>query len=353
MEGFTDILSGISHLRPGIQWSLPDSNPHRGGSHDVYKILSQDSPQWAARVCCEPDDWEFELRAMDKFSYVKRERPDIKAPDIFFNTENHVLYSQWLPGKPLAIWNSQVPLTQRHRLLDDLADFLLQLWTVPVPASMLPSPSKPPYSTWLTESLDRALRRTLFKTAKWGDTVDYLIIRSMIPSFAKWDHYIDLSFAHGDLNPYNIMIDANFQLIGVIDWDWIHIAPVPAVIHHPWFIADVPGWNNDGVALGETFEVDRVYLENAIRKKEIAQHSTTQVSDLLSDSTERLFFQSSFHFKGIHEKFVKLHCARTEENLKAARAQLDTVLTTYPDWAHLSEVKKTRDILECGPNCHS
>ncbi|EEQ87076.2 uncharacterized protein BDCG_02196 [Blastomyces dermatitidis ER-3] len=342
-EGLTDILSGISRLRPGIQWSLPDSNPHRGGSHDVYKVLFQDSIQWAARVCHDPDDWESELRAMEKFTYFKRGCPEIKAPDIVF--ENRVLYSEWLPGKPLAIWNSQIALAQRHRLLDDLADFLLQLWTVPGPASMLPTSSSLPYSTWLTESLDRALRRTLSGMAKWGNAVDYLIIRSMIPSYAKWDTYMDLGFAHGDLNPYNIMIDEKFQLTGVIDWDWIHVAPIPAVIHHPWFIADIPGWNNDGVVLGESFEVDRAYLEHTLRKKEISQHSVSKVSDLLSDSTERLFFQSAFHFKGIHEKFVKLYCAHTEENFRAAKSQLDAVLTKYPAWTHLSEVNKVRDIL--------
>lgn len=212
MEGSTDILSGIARLRPGIQWSLPDRNPHRGGSHDVYKVLFQDSIQWAARVCRDPDVWEFELRALEKFAYVKRERPEMKAPDIFF--ENRVMYSEWLPGKPLAIWNSQIALAQRHRLLDDLADFLLQLWTVPGSKSMLHTPPSLPYSAWLTDSLDRALRRTLSGTARWGDAVDYLIMRSMIPSYAKWGGYMEFGFAHGDLNSHNIMIDANFQLTG-------------------------------------------------------------------------------------------------------------------------------------------
>ena len=124
------------------------------------------------------------------------------------------MYAEWLPGRPLAIWNSQIALAQRHRLLNDLADFLLQIWTVSGPASMLPTPSSLPYSAWLTDSLDRALRRTLSGTANWGNAVDYLIVRPMIRSYAKWENYMDLGFAHGDLNPYNIMIDANFQLTG-------------------------------------------------------------------------------------------------------------------------------------------
>ena len=61
--------------------------------------------------------------------------------------------------------------------------------------------------------------------------------------------------------------------------------------------------------------MDRTRLEGAIRKKEIAQHSATKVSDLLSGSTERLFFQSAFHFKGIHERFVEMQpCAHGGES---------------------------------------
>ena len=64
----------------------------------------------------------------------------------------------------------------------------------------------------------------------------------------------------------------------------------------------------------------------------------TKVSWLLSESWERLFFQSAFHFKGIYEKFVKMHCPRTEENFRAAKLQLDMVLATYPAWQNLKEM---------------
>ncbi|KAL5333103.1 hypothetical protein BJX70DRAFT_382029 [Aspergillus crustosus] len=92
------------------------------------------------------------------------------------------------------------------------------------------------------------------------------------------------------------MISDEFHLTGVIDWDWMSVAPLPAIIHHPWFIADIPGWNNDGVSKGESFGVDRRYLANLIREKEISQHLPLTVSTLLSDSGKRLFFQSAFHF---------------------------------------------------------
>lgn len=123
------------------------------------------------------------------------------------------------------------------------------------------------------------------------------------------------------------------------------LAPLPAIIHHPWFIADIPGWNNDGAPKGESFAEDRLFLEDAIRKKELSQHLPPKVSTLLRDSGQRLVFQSAFHFRGIHGKFVKMHCALTEENIQAAKLQLDAVLSLYPEWIGLQEVQRIKDLL--------
>ena len=208
-----DILSEACFLRPGFQCSFADETPCHGCSHNVFKIIFEDSVQWAARVCYDPNNWPYELRAAEMFQHIKQHHPEIRAPNIFFKAEYPVLYSEWVTGKPLAIWNSRILLIKRQRFLDNLAEFLLQLWTIPLPAPALPP--KSPYSVWLTESLDRGLRRTLAGTARWGNAVDYLIMRSMIPSYtAECDKYTDIGFAHGDLNAHNIMIDSDFQLTG-------------------------------------------------------------------------------------------------------------------------------------------
>lgn len=131
----------------------------------------------------------------------------------------------------------------------------------------------------------------------------------------------------------------------VIDWDWMYVAPLPAIIHHPWFIADIPGWNNAGVAEGESFPEDRLYLENLIRAKESSQHLPPTISTLLCDSGKRMFFQSAFHCKGIHERFVKAHCPHTEENMKAAKLQLEAALSLYPDLGDKRGVLETKQYL--------
>ncbi|OGM43514.1 hypothetical protein ABOM_008082 [Aspergillus bombycis] len=148
-------------------------------------VVFEDFVQWADRVCHDPDNWKYDLRAVKMFQHIKQSHPDIKAPGLFFRAERPVLYSEWVSGEPLAVWNSQIPLNKRQRLLEDLAEFLLQLWTTAAPHPNFMPESKPQYSAWLTESLDRGLRRTLTGTARWGDAIEYLIMRSMIPEYAE------------------------------------------------------------------------------------------------------------------------------------------------------------------------
>lgn len=176
---------------------------------------------------------------------------------------------QWRAASNLELSN---PLIQRQRLLDDLAGFLLQLWTTSAPPALSPAKNLQ-YSVWLTESLDRGLRRTLTGTARWGNASNYLITER------------------------------------------------------------------------ETFAEDRLFLENSTKKKELSQNLPVKVSRLLRDSGQRLIFQSAFHFKGIHQKFVEMHCPRTEENIQAARLQLDTVLNLYPELEGMQGVHRVKDIL--------
>ncbi|KAL2813134.1 hypothetical protein BJX63DRAFT_421429 [Aspergillus granulosus] len=154
------LSEAASRIRRGIPCVLADESPCLGGSHRIFKIVFEDSIQWAARVSNDSNNWKNELRAVRQFCYIKRQHPKIKAPDLF--VEEDCLYS-----------------------------------------------------TWLTESLDRGLRRTLRGTARWGSAINYLIMRSMIPDYAaEYDEYSGIGFAHGDLNAYNIMKSDEFHLTG-------------------------------------------------------------------------------------------------------------------------------------------
>ncbi|RAQ70178.1 hypothetical protein COH20_001125 [Aspergillus flavus] len=210
----SSVLSEAFRLHQVVRCSLAEEDPCQGGSHKVLKVVFEDSVQWAARLCHDPNNWKYELRAVKMFQHIKQTHPDIRAPSVFFKAEHPVLYSEWVTGKSLKVWNSQIPLNKRQTLLKDLAEFLLQLRTTAVPPDFMPE-QKPRYSAWLTESLDRGLRRTLTGTARWGDAIDYLIMRSMIPKYAgDYDKYTDVGFVHGDLKAYNIIKDDDFHLTG-------------------------------------------------------------------------------------------------------------------------------------------
>lgn len=214
MASLPDVLSEASRLRLGIPCSLADETPHHGGSHSVFKIVFEDSVQWAARVGHDPNNWKNEVRAIQNLQHIKQQCPEIRAPNLFFKADHPVVYSEWVSGEPLAIWNLQIPLIKRQRLLDDLAEFLLQLWTTSAPPALVPAQDLR-YSVWLTQSLDRGVRRTLTGTARWGNAIDYLIMRSMIPNYAaEIDKHTGVGFSHGDLNAYNVMKDDNFHLTG-------------------------------------------------------------------------------------------------------------------------------------------
>lgn len=155
-----------------------------------------------------------DLRAVEKLQYVKEHRPNIPAPSIFVDKENGIAYMEWVRGEPLSVWNSEIALSDRRRFLDGLAEFLLQLWTVPVPANFVTG-TECSYSAWLTKGVDRGVRRTLNKMARWGNAVDYLIMRSMIPDYAaELDTCTEFEFSHGDMHAYNMLKTEIFELTG-------------------------------------------------------------------------------------------------------------------------------------------
>ena len=126
----------------------------------------------------------------------------------------------------------------------------------------------------------------------------------------------------------------------VVDWDWAYTAPLPAVVQFPWFIADVPGWHNDGVSVADTFKKDRIYLVEALRRKEDAQNRGNALSELLSTSRERQIFQASIHFRDIHAEFVKSAFESQPIPLQAVKFELGLFVKRYPEFRKSAEVAR-------------
>ncbi|KAJ5976356.1 hypothetical protein N7481_010063 [Penicillium waksmanii] len=345
MPNLPGLLAEASRLHSGMKCRLPNDSPLRGGTHDVFKLEFADSTEWALRICRDAHDWPAELRAVKTLQHIKRHHPHIRAPTVH-GTKHPVWFMDWMDGDPLSRWDLQIPIKPRQDFLEDLAEFLLLLWSTPAPALPYPTPVVP-YSKWLTQAIDRQLNRTLSGESRWGDAMEYLVMRSMIPYYSvAVDEYSSIGIAHGDLNVHNILVDLDLRLSGVIDWDWLYLGPLPSVIHHPWFMADIPGWKNDWVQEGQNFEQDREYLEGVMRKKEEERKLDSTVSTLLHGSKDRMFFQAAISMPGIHEQFVETHCARTDGNMAIANQQLQAVLTIHPGWEKQPGVQRIRQMMK-------
>ncbi|KAB8356541.1 hypothetical protein FH972_024124 [Carpinus fangiana] len=352
------LLARASRLR-GLQACHVAHESASGYSHRIHAIHFEDGIVLAARVTLDKDTWNLDLRSIATMRRLKQLCPTIKIPSVYATDDGKredgvpLVLMEWVEGRPLKVWNSSLPLQCSTNFLNDLAQFLLNLWSVTLPADDdLTSSMK--YSTWLEGDICRPLRRTLSGNARWGDPIDYLIMRSMIPHYASGiDTVQELRIAHGDTNASNYMVDEDLHLTGVVDWDWAYYAPLAGVVQYPWFLADIPGWHNDGVGDDETFESDRFFLEQAIRRQAPSNTFALQIADLLRTSKERHFFQSAFHIVAVHKEFVSRYCARSPANLIAARNSLKEFLQSDDSLAQLPQVHRIQEYLssveESGP----
>ncbi|THY80950.1 hypothetical protein D6C93_09723, partial [Aureobasidium pullulans] len=275
----------------------------QGRSHYIFVVTLADDSKMIARVARTQGSENLERRAINTLEHIKASNTDCQVPRIHWHNLDQprevppVILEDFIQGRSLNVWNSAIPEELQHAFLDSLAQFLLDLWYIEAPESPSASSTVRPYSNWLENEIDKAIRRCITGSGKWGTASDYLVMRSMIPQIAhRFDDFQTIGIAHGDMNAHNFIVNES-----VVDWDWTFEAPLPAVVQYPWFIADVPGWHNDGVELGETFEHNRDYLVTMLKVKEEATRKIDTVSILLGQASERQRFQSAISYRDIHK----------------------------------------------------
>ncbi len=124
------------------------------------------------------------------------------------------------------------------------------------------------------------------------------------------------------------------------------MCPLPSAVQHPLFIADVPGWQNDNVPPGMTFEADRAYLESAIRKHDKASTHPGRLESLLRTSFERQFIELSLHNRRINDEYIKLRLGNFRLHMTGAIEQLGDFLEKNPDMSHVDAMGNLRRRLE-------
>ncbi|KAB8215725.1 hypothetical protein BDV33DRAFT_194957 [Aspergillus novoparasiticus] len=90
MANTSSVLSEAFRLRQGVRCSLAEEDSCQGGSHNVLKVVFEDSVH----------NWKYELRAVKMFQHIKQTHPDVRAPSVFFKAEHPVLYSERVTVPP-------------------------------------------------------------------------------------------------------------------------------------------------------------------------------------------------------------------------------------------------------------
>lgn len=225
----TIILPQARSLRPGTGTVTldPGNTSQIGRSHDIFIVTLADTSQILARVAKPQHNLALERRGVNILKHIASVNPDCRVPKVYWHNldkqqqnsprENMIVLQELISGKPLGVWNSLIPQSQQIRFLNSLAGFLVELWSTP--ASRITEPELPaiPYSKWLEDMIDKAIKRCITGTGKWGTTHDYLVMRSMIKHYSDdVDHVMEYGTAHGDLHAHNILVGERLELTGYV-----------------------------------------------------------------------------------------------------------------------------------------
>lgn len=174
---------------------------------------------------------------------------------------------------------------------------------------------------------------------KRGATHSFFSFPPPFLSFSYLPAYLPVSI--------NSLTPQKNEISRIIDWDTASFVPAPAAIHHPLFIANIPGFYT-GVPETMDFAPDRAYLEAAIRKLSSSpeRDSANHIADLLASSFERQFFEMALRNRRINDEYVRLRLLgekNGEVDKKALRDELEEFLVRNGDLrGHVAVVELER-----------
>ncbi|PPQ93382.1 hypothetical protein CVT25_007091 [Psilocybe cyanescens] len=159
------------------------------------------------------------------------------------------------------------------------------------------------------------------------DPIDCLIYCAM----AKEKYHIPsldallFPLMHTDLNPRNIVVDGNFNITGILDWD-----ECPAMIA----VSDDPSHD-------ELFLEDRLsfikHFSSALHSSGLPDDIAAQLPPIV-ENEEQQVFQSAIGSKSFYAYWVGKYLVHYAEWFDAARGALDRFIQSHPKMAGLPEV---------------
>ncbi|KAI9821475.1 MAG: hypothetical protein M1832_003322 [Thelocarpon impressellum] len=344
------LLAAASTLAGDAQCHFaPFSAPQGQG----YVLLIIEFPslatRWVARFPLDQYD-SFREFCVVPLEYVARRYPRVPAPrihgyvDAGSDVQNPVgaayVLLDWVEGASVPPWDAHSPSAAvKEKILHQIADLMLDLILGGPPDEEIifygvpeGTPKGIPVSTtaWLTESVDRGLRRAL-RQQNSALAVDYLMQRAMIPRYVVAEHDTSpWAVMHGDLHGGNIIVNEDSSIRGVIDWDFTSATPLQVAATFPKLLENVPGGAPPEIPESLAYvdlSADKASFLRILAAKEKARaNGNTAITTLVESSSERKFFEMSLHRRAVHREFVERFCARTRENVLAASAQVEPFL---------------------------
>lgn len=199
------IVDECQRLRPGETVETIEPTEFQGCAHDVYVVSLTNNSRFIARVARPGQDAELEERALKIMQHIRKHNPHCRLPTTHWHnldqthSDSLIVLQDLVPGRPLSVWNSDIPEELRYTFLDALAQFLFDLWSTEASESVGTSATVITYAKWLEDRIDNGIRRCINGTGRWGKAFDYLVMRSLIPHYTREIGEItQVGIAHGE-----------------------------------------------------------------------------------------------------------------------------------------------------------
>ncbi|KAK8150251.1 hypothetical protein G3M48_003317 [Beauveria asiatica] len=236
-----NIPIAISQLRSDKQ--IPTLRQYfDGGQCRVFKVTFTDGESWAVRVplfvhhasqdtliqLLESEARILEELELTGFSWAAR----LRGCSLTF--DNAIGYPfialTWIPGSQLS-WSDEFPTRPlRNKILDQVA----MLHTSLIECTKETRGSSLKHFTRIIQNKTRRVREGLLAGITEQDCSDQMNILSnvLLPELDE----APFAIAHGDLSPQNILIDAQHNVTGIIDWGFSSRVPFQQAACFPRFL---------------------------------------------------------------------------------------------------------------------
>ncbi|KAG1733016.1 kinase-like domain-containing protein [Suillus paluster] len=325
--------------------TISEGDKFSGGCNIVNRIIFEDGTVWALRVPYDETPSPIEA-TVTTMRYVHSIIPSIPVATVHAWSDSKdgdgigtpYILLDWIDGRTLE-WNARFPPpAARGKVLAQLAQYTADLL-----ARTLMHANAQSTLRWILRRIDPRLTRIFTGDLSAFDPIDCLIFRAMaeekyfVPSLDTFP----FPLMHTDLNQMNVLVDDDFNITGILDWDeWACRLPLQCAVMCPAMIAV----GNDPLH-DEIFREDRLvfteHFTSAIHPSGLSDDIKARLPSLMIDD-ELQTFQLSIGSKGVYAHWVTKYAVRSVHWVNAAIVALDLFVLAHPEMASLSGVLSAR-----------